>query len=269
MQPLMYVLILIVTTACGCLGADGGQLEAGEPVRVRVLSYNIHHGRGVDGKIDLQRIAKIIRDARPDIVALQECDRKTRRSQGVDQPAELARLTDMHVLFEPNIAFQGGQYGNAVLSRRKAVRHVNHRLPSLTVGEQRGMLDVTFDLHDDGPRIRFLTTHLDYRRDDSERLESCKMIEKLTAAQPDQPMILAGDLNALWDSRVMDRLRSQWMTTRNKPIFTFPAGGPKRQIDYILYRPADRWKSVSTQVVEAPVASDHRPLLAELELLIP
>ena len=56
---------------------------------LRVLSYNIHHGEGTDGKLDLKRIAKLIRDSKADLVALQEVDKKVSRSQGVDQAADI------------------------------------------------------------------------------------------------------------------------------------------------------------------------------------
>ena len=62
---------------------------------VRVLTYNIHHGEGLDGRIDLPRQAAIMTSAAPDLVALQEVDRGTARAGGVDQLAELARLTGM------------------------------------------------------------------------------------------------------------------------------------------------------------------------------
>jgi len=78
-----------------------------------VLTYNIHHGEGVDGKLDLVRIAKVIQEVEPDIVALQEVDQNAGRSGQVDQAAELGRLTKMRSVFGGNIALQGGEYGNA------------------------------------------------------------------------------------------------------------------------------------------------------------
>src|SRR3954468_2494324 len=87
------------------------------PERVRVLSYNIHHGEGVDGKLDLERIAAVINAVEPDLVALQEVDQRVARTRLIDEPADLARLTKMHVAFGANLALQGGHYGNAVLSR--------------------------------------------------------------------------------------------------------------------------------------------------------
>src|SRR5512142_1551034 len=98
------------------------------PRRVTVLTYNIHHGEGTDGRIDLERIARVIRLVSPDLAALQEVDRRTTRSGGVDQLAELGRLTGMEPLFGKTIPHQGGDYGNAVLSRMQVAEHVNTAL---------------------------------------------------------------------------------------------------------------------------------------------
>jgi endonuclease/exonuclease/phosphatase family metal-dependent hydrolase len=258
-----FVLLLVVAAVALPAGADDAA-----STRIRVLCYNIHHGRGMDGRIDLPRIANVIRAAEPDLVALNECDQKTRRSGGVDQPAELGRLTGLKSIFEKNIDYDGGQYGNTVLSRLAVVRHRNHALPSLTEGEQRGLLEVIVRLADDGPALRFLITHLDYRPNDAERLASYNAIEEHLAEQKGSklPTILAGDLNAVWDSHVMARFRKTWQLANPKPLFTFPAKEPKRQIDYVLVRPADRWRVRTMRVLDEPVASDHRPIWAELEL---
>src|SRR5688572_3660564 len=88
---------------------------AGPSPRLRVLTYNIHHGEGTDARFDLERLARIIREARPDLVALQEVDRRTRRASGVDQAAELGRLTGMNVVFGKAMDHDGGEYGQAIL----------------------------------------------------------------------------------------------------------------------------------------------------------
>lgn len=235
--------------------------------RMRVLSYNMHHGRGSDGKIDLKRIANVIRSTSADLVALQEVDRNTRRSGGVDQPAELARLTEMEAVFERNIEYQGGDYGNAVLSRLPIERHQNHALPSYYDGEQRGVLEVEVQLRERGPPLIFFATHLDHRRDDRERMASAKTIEELAGRHKNAALIVAGDLNATPDSRVIESFQRIWRsaTSEADPTPTFPAEMPKRQIDYVLYRPPDRWRVVEVRVIDEPVASDHRPILAVLE----
>jgi endonuclease/exonuclease/phosphatase family metal-dependent hydrolase len=88
---------------------------ATEPLRI--VSYNIRHGAGLDGKVDLQRIAKVIAKEKPEVVTLQEVDQECTRSGSVDQAAELGRLLKMEHRFGKFMDFQGGEYGMAVLSR--------------------------------------------------------------------------------------------------------------------------------------------------------
>ncbi|HRX87701.1 MAG TPA: endonuclease, partial [Phycisphaerae bacterium] len=94
MAVLLMVLAVVMPLAAGC--ADS------KPVTIRVLTYNIHHGAGMDKQIDLPRIAKIIRDSGADLVALEEVDRNVPRTSHVDQPAVLGELTGMHAVFEKN-----------------------------------------------------------------------------------------------------------------------------------------------------------------------
>lgn len=88
--------------------ASTGFTAISETIPLRVLSYNIHHGEGVDGKFDLERIAKVIQSVNPDLVALQEVDRNTTRASDVDQAQELAELTGMHMAYGKALDYQGG-----------------------------------------------------------------------------------------------------------------------------------------------------------------
>jgi endonuclease/exonuclease/phosphatase family metal-dependent hydrolase len=237
------------------------------PQEIRVLTYNIHHGEGGDGKFDLARIAKLIQSVSPDVVALQEVDQGTARASGVDQPAELARLTGMEVVFGRNIDFQGGGYGTAVLTRLPVNAHASHKLPSFYEGEQRGVQVVELGPPSD-PGIVFLCTHFDHRPDDRERMASAQLVNELAASYGDGLMILAGDLNAEPDSRVIGELEKRWLVAgAAKPqakLLTFPADEPRKWIDFVLVRPAERWQVVEMRVLDESVASDHRPLLAVL-----
>lgn len=237
-------------------------------VTLRVLSYNIHHGEGVDRKLDLKRIANVILSMKPDIVALQEVDRKVKRTNGVDQPSELAKLTGMKVIFGPNIELQGGDYGNALLSRLPVILHKNHKLPSFENGEQRGVLEVELRVSAT-ESLLILVTHLDHRRDHRERLASAKVINSLIDKRRDQPAILAGDLNDVPDSATLKEIGKQWWRTNKVISPTVPVKKPDRQIDFILYRPVGRWKVVETKVLEEAVASDHRAIFAEFQMLDP
>lgn len=245
---------------CVLCGANHSQAEL--PQELRVVTYNIHHGEGTDGKLDLERIAAAINAEKPDLVGLNEVDQGCGRSQGIDEPAVLAKLTDMTHVFEKNIDHDGGKYGNAILSRLPIVRHENHKLPSDYEGEQRGVLEV--EVGDANDSLLFLCTHLDYRPNDHERLASIETIEKLVAARDGKPVVLVGDLNAVPESKVMETFAKTWARSNSKPLATFPAAKPEKQIDYVLFRPAAEWEVVETRVLEEPVASDHRGMMAVL-----
>ncbi len=241
--------------------------DAKPSAQLRVLTYNIHHGEGTDGKLDLERIAAVIKSTQADLVALQEVEHETGRTGHVAQADELGRLTGLHAVFGGNIDFQGGRYGNAVLSRFPIRSHSNHLLPRLMEGEQRGVLEVEIAWPAAGDRLVLLATHLDHRPSSDERQQSAEWINKQIADRRDLPAILAGDLNATPDSGPLQTIRRQWTMTNRDPLLTSPAGKPRRQIDYVLVRPAKRWKVTETRVIDEPIASDHRPLLATLELL--
>ncbi len=258
----------------GLVGINRGKQQvvfAADPKwRLRLLTYNIHHGEGIDGKLDLERIARVIRSVEPDIVALQEVDRKVKRTKSVDQPEELSRLTKMHVVFGDNIPLQGGHYGNAVLSRFPIRASRNHRLPRFDEGEQRGVLEVELDWPASSPErsnVRVLATHLDHRPEERERVASVRVMNELIQTNPLQPALLMGDLNAVPDSIPLKELQSHWTRANDQPVPTIPVEKPKDQIDYILFRPANRWKVVETRALDEAVASDHRAFLAVVELV--
>lgn len=242
--------------------------RAAEPLTLRVLSYNIHHGEGIDGKLDLPRIAGVITAVKPDLVALQEVDRHTQRSKKLDQPAMLAKLTGMKILFERNIAFQGGDYGNAILSRFPVKTHRNHKLPNHDQGEQRGALEAEILLPDGHGSLLLWVTHLDHRPDPTERLASARALEKIVRAKGETVGLLAGDLNSQLSGQVLPIFLRSWTNSNGlKPQATVPVKEPKRQIDFVLYRPQQRWRVKSVKVLEEQIASDHRAILSVLELL--
>jgi endonuclease/exonuclease/phosphatase family metal-dependent hydrolase len=261
LSSLALLLVAAMLTACT-------QQEVGHATtHLRVLSYNIHHGAGMDGKLDLERIARVIQDTGADLVALQEVDKGVKRTDGIDEPAVLAELTGMHAVFEKNIDFQGGEYGNAVLSRFPVEHYQNHHLPQSIPGEQRGMLEVHITVG--GRPIVFFATHFDYHGDDGERLASAVMLKGLLVDKPGQTAIVAGDLNALPDSNVIALIREYLIDTHDPETgdgFTFPADKPDRRIDYILHNPGSGLRAVECRVIDEPVASDHRPLLTVIEL---
>jgi len=244
---------------------------AGEAHEIRVLTYNIHHGEGTDGRIDLERIAGVIRSVTPDLVALQEVDVKTGRSGGVNQLSELSRLTGLEGVFARTIPYDGGEYGNAVLSALTIAATQVHRLPFSPGHEERVVLEtlVLFrKASGEEVPILFLATHMDHTRDPVDRLAAVPIINKLAEKQTGIPMILAGDLNAEPDSQVLQDLLKVWTDTgRGKGLLTSRSQNPTRRIDYILVYQSSQWSVQEIRVLDETVASDHRPVFAVLECL--
>ena len=248
------------------LTAAGLAAQAAPAVTLRVLTYNIHHGEGIDHKLDLERIARVVTDAKADLVALQEVDRGCERTQRRDLPAELARLTGMTAWFEKNIPYQGGEYGNAILARFPIKHARNTHYKMLRPGEQRGVLQLLLDVH--GREVLFLNTHIDYRPDDAERLMNADELKAIVAAAGGTPVILCGDFNSTPGSRTHERMKGfltdAWEVAGKGDGFSFPATQAGKRIDFIyVTKPAVL--PLTMTVIQTP-ASDHLPVLAELRL---
>jgi endonuclease/exonuclease/phosphatase family metal-dependent hydrolase len=251
-------------TGLGLVALFATSAPAASAVRVRVLTYNIHHGEGTDGRFDLDRVAELIRNAQPDLIALQEVDRGTVRSGGVDQLAQLERLTGLHGAFGKTMDFQDGSYGVAVLSRARIEDVESHPLPGAPDREPRTALSVTVHVAEGLP-VRFISTHLDQGRDIESRSSQARFLAA-QLADDDQPAILAGDFNSTADNEVMQLLGPAWTGMFNAPEPIGPQGVPRRRVDHVLVRPAGRWQPLEAGVIDDRLASDHRPVFATLEL---
>ena len=156
--------VLLAAVLVGSLAPLAGEDRSANR-SLRVLTYNIHHGEGTDGKVDLARIAKVIAAADPDLVALQEVDNKTKRTGGVDQTAELAKLTKTHGKFGKAIDFEGGGYGQAILSKYPLGDLTVQTLPGEPRSEQRVAAAAEVTLGGDSRKVLFVTTHLHHQSD--------------------------------------------------------------------------------------------------------
>lgn len=263
-----YLVASLVLVAVAVLGlgsspatASGGAEPAeGAPTTLRLLTYNIHHGAGNDEVLDLERIARLIRSHEPHLVALQEIDNRTERTGGVDQAAELGRLTGMNSVFGKFMDYQGGEYGMAVLSALPVVDSRNHRLPE--GAEPRSALVVRVRLPEDRGELTFAGIHF-YRTPEERMAQARSLLEVLPG---EGPVILAGDFNSTPESEVM-KLTGETFAVPDKgdDRFTFPSHDASREIDFVAYRPVDRFTVVESRVLDEPVASDHRPVLLVLE----
>lgn len=246
------------------------QGRAAEPTRLRVLCYNIHYGQGTDGRYDIERLANVIKKAKPDLVALQELDVGVKRSGRVHQARRLGELTGMAVRFGPAQHYEGGLFGNAVLTRLPILDVVIHPLPYTESSPERvtyprGAIAVTVRVSN-GQSLRFVSTHFQHNVAE-DRVAEAQAINKLFAAEEKLPTILAGDMNAVPDSDPIRELLKRWTNASNaNALPTAPAPKPTTRIDYIFYRPSSSFRFVEAEVIEESKASDHRPVFAVLEL---
>jgi endonuclease/exonuclease/phosphatase family metal-dependent hydrolase len=233
---------------------------------IRVMTYNIHVGVGMDKKLDLPRIAGVINAEHPDLVGLQEVDRGVERTQRVDEIAELAKLTKMDYAFAFNLRYQGGQYGVAILSRHP-IMATDHRLYQNTrEAERRGFIRAEVNV--DGRTVNFVTTHLDYQYEDGRLFEAQQLLSALKDVKG--PLIIVGDFNDIPAGEAYQLVRQffddAWNQTRPKDDgFSYPADKPAKRIDYIFTRQSDRIKAKRAWIV-GTLASDHVPVLADLEI---
>ena len=232
---------------------------------VRVLTYNILHGKTLKGDFDLDLIAKVISDAKPDLVALQEVDYQTNRARKYDLVTELGWRTKMAPLFARAMPYDGGEYGEGILSKYTFLTSKNHPLPYTEGKEPRAAAEIQVKIKS-GDVIRFVGSHLDHERDPHNRFIQAQELNRVLT-QDDLPSILVGDLNETPDQKGMQLLFQKWERSFKTDEPTFPSDKPIKKIDYILYRPADRWRVLETKVINEQVASDHRPVLVVLELL--
>ena len=228
---------------------------------LRVLAYNIHHGAGNDEKLDLLRIARLIRSLAPDVVALQEVDERTERTGGVDQAAELGRLTGMAWAFGPFMDYQGGRYGMAVLSALPFASSTNHRLPEGS--EPRSSLAIRIELPGGAGELTFAGIHF-YRTAEERKAQATRLLDVLDLSGL---AILAGDFNSTPDSEVMGLIaRAFVIPDKGDDRLTFRSDRPDREIDFIVARPVERITVVESRVIDEPVASDHRPVFLVVEV---
>ena len=265
MKNQMLIACLAIVVGIGVKAAETPR-EA-----LKIMSFNICHCEGMDGRIDIARTAARIRAEDPDFACLQEVDWRTARVSGVDEPAELARLTGLHDTFAKAIFYRGGQYGVMILSREKPLSFEQIPLP----GEEPRILLVC-EFRD----VVVATSHLSVGAE-AERKASIPLIRR-AFAKFKKPVFFTGDWNATVDSAVLRDLREFLVLKSDTACQTFhgrPINGPDGQpydmskfcIDYVacdkLHAPD--FEVVDAHVVEDCETSDHAPIVTTLSFLPP
>lgn len=275
MLKFIYLLISIIAASACTSGSDNLSQETAQDTTIstahnlKVLSYNIHHANPPSRPdfIDLNAIAQVIKRAEPDVVALQEVDVNTGRSGPYNQASALAKRTGMkHFFFAKAIDYGGGAYGIAILSRYPMQNKRQYALPSNpdTGGEPRilAMADIQLPGQQ---MITFACTHLDAQKDPENRLMQIQKINELVQ-ETQYPLIIAGDFNATAGSEVIKILDETFTRTCNTCDPTIPAENPTKAIDFIAYKPKNRFEIQKHQVIQEPYASDHAPVFSVLQL---
>ncbi len=222
---------------------------------LKLMTYNIKNANGMDDVCNFQRIANVINNASPDVVAIQEVDSMTKRSGQKYVLGEIAGRTQMHAYFAPAIDFDGGKYGIGLLTRQVPVRLQTIPLPGRE--EERALVLAEFEDY------IYCCTHMSLTEED--RMESLKIVKSFTTPYK-KPLFLAGDMNAEPESDFIKELQKDFQLLSSPKQHTYPAPEPKETIDYIaaLKSNANGFALISAQVLNEPMASDHRPILVEL-----
>ncbi len=263
MKRILTILILILISV-QTLWSNENDAKG---LTLKILTFNILHGATTKGDFDLDAIAKVIIEADPDLVALQEVDFKTNRARQYDLVTELGYRTKMAPIFGKAMDFDGGEYGEGILSKFSFISTRNIALPFTPGNEPRAALEILTMLPT-GDTIAFVGTHLDHLRDEKDRVAQVKKINEVFSKNI-YPTILAGDLNAIPGSTPITIIEEVWTPSYNSgnPAPTFPSNEPRIKIDYVMFKPGNNWKVIETEVIQDPVASDHCAYLVTLELV--
>ncbi|WP_255478794.1 endonuclease/exonuclease/phosphatase family protein [Rufibacter sp. XAAS-G3-1] len=245
----------------------GGKAEG--PEQLRVLCYNIHYANPPSKDktfIDLDAIANVIKKENPDVVALQEVDVNTNRSGKVHEAQVLAEKTGMKAYyFGKAIDHDGGDYGVAILSKYDLLETHTYPLPDDRSTKPEPRVLATARMRTPGGfEFMFAVTHLEVRREENRLMQMAEISRIVNATS--LPVIIAGDFNAKPDSETIKRLDTLFQRTCDPCEPTIPVINPNRTIDYIAFRPTDRFKVLEHKVIQETYASDHLPIFAVLQI---
>jgi endonuclease/exonuclease/phosphatase family metal-dependent hydrolase len=267
MRRIFLILGLTVWLLSGCKKENNNPpVTPPDPGRfeVKVLTFNIYNGGAtLKNDYDMDRIAAVIEKEDPDLVALQEVDFRTNRSGLKDVATELGLRTNLVPLFGLSYPYDGGGYGTAILSRHTLLRS---KVIPLSSGEGKGssalITTMTVSSTD-------TITLVSVQFSEEEAIRNAE-IARLNKALADihRPMILAGDLNALPTSSSLDLLQKYWTPVyeEGKIRPTYPSSDPRQKLDYIMFRPADKWSALFRMTIPDKEVSDHCAYFAILGL---
>ena len=270
-MPIAVFCAALAAVLTFCRSSSAEEANGTPRAEVKIMTFNVMHCEGMDHRLDIARTAARINAEAPDFACLQEIDWRTARVSGVDEPAELARLTGMHATFAKAIFYRGGQYGVMMLSREKPVGVVQLPLPGK---EPRVLLVCEFR------DCVVATSHLSVSGK-AEREASVPIIRK-AFADYSKPLFFTGDWNATPNSEVLRAFADFLVVVSDQTGRTYHGNskyGPQGEfldktpycIDYVAVDKghARDFEVVDTHVVEDRATSDHAPVVATLSFRRP
>ncbi|MEZ6017967.1 MAG: endonuclease/exonuclease/phosphatase family protein [Planctomycetota bacterium] len=264
--PAHFAPLLLALLCTACAASRSAASGAPSAQALRVVSYNIRHGLGLDGQLDLARVARVLAAEAPDVVLLQEVDERTARALGVDQAAALGTELGMSAHFAPFMDYGGGRYGLAILSRLPVASATQVALPP---GKQEPRAALVITLAGAGAGLHVANAHLDWLAEDTERVAQARALCEVLVALPGR-VVFGGDLNDVPDSATLRTFVDAGFVRLGPSAATFPADAPVKTIDHFLWRgdgPGDTVDvDARVDVVAEPLASDHRPVALQLTL---
>lgn len=258
MKTIYYSLLFVLLSFSISCGNTNTRQNETESLTLKIASYNVRNAKGMDNVVNFDRVAKVINNMDAHAVAIQELDSATARSNGLVVLDELAKRTNMFASFNASIAFDGGKYGNGILTKEEPLAKEAVALPGRE--EERSLLIVEME------DFVLCCTHMSLNEED--RQASIKLIQEHMEKYKSKPVFLAGDLNASPNSEEIKELSQNWILLSDSTQATFPSNGPTEVIDYIFLKGNKQFDHsvIGTQVVNEPMASDHRPLWVEVAI---
>ena len=226
--------------------------------RLRIATYNIHSGVGIDRRFRPQRIADVIGELDADIVSLQEVLSPVR---GFDVHAHLEQATGLNFAAMMTVQLAGGTFGNALLSRWPILGVAAHDL-SVEAREARGALDAAIECS--VCKLRVIAIHLGLGR--AERAAQLARLLAMVKDAPEMPTVLAGDFN-ITRARARELRAYAEHFGKADALATFPSIAPVLPLDRVFALHGAEIVDVAVHRSRtARIASDHLPLVATVEL---
>ncbi len=242
------------------------------------MTYNVHSCRGLDLRVRPDRIARVIKECEPDLVALQELDVNRRWSGRIDQPKVIAERLRMHSHFQPAVILEGEHYGIAVLSRypieiEKAGHLISHGTPRFLSSRLASWMNPLFEpreaifcrVQTPGGSLYFMNTHLSLRpKEKIAQAESLAGPDWMgSISDPSLPVIFCGDFNAGPKSKVYTLFRREFKEVRSS-LTDGPRFLPGLSVDHIFFK--GKVRLAGARIISTPLAlsaSDHLPIIAD------